>query len=205
MSNMLNAALEQAILLKKINYNPLVGVKLPKVVSNEMRVLTIDEQRKIMQATKISSDLNSFGIVFALYTGVRIGELVCLKWSDVDYETKSIKIRRTVSRIPKVSLDSENESKTEIVISSPKTTKSIRTIPISKNIWNMLMKYKEEQIDHFKYYCKKMNGEDFIFCGETCTVIEPATYASVFSRVLKIAEIDNANFHSLRHSFATRA
>lgn len=88
---------------------------------------------------------------------------------------KIIKVRRTVSRIPKIGNLSDDENKTEIIIGEPKTRQSIRDIPVSQNVWNMLMDYKNEQKKHFKEYEKKLSKEDFIFCGEGCNVVEPTT------------------------------
>lgn len=146
MYNMLHAAFDQAILSRKLNFNPIKAVKLGEYLPPEMRVLTVDEQMNLFKAAHESVELASFGIDFTLMTGVRIGELLALKWSDISLHDRSFKVKRTISRLPKTDYsDKSDDRSTEIVIDTPKTPNARRTIPIVPSLWNGLLSYKEKQ------------------------------------------------------------
>ena len=202
--NMLHAALDQAIINKKIKFNPIMGVKLPKIEDPEMRVFTRKEQGALTDAALNSPELQAFGIIFDLSTGVRVGELVGLKWGDLNLEKHTVMVRRTVERLMKINAE-ETEPSTEIVIGPPKTKKSIREIPLFSEIWNDLMKYKKRQDELKEQYPGVYDDQDYIFCFPDGRLIEPRTYADLFDRTIKKAKIKKANIHSMRHTFATRA
>lgn len=84
-------------------------------------------------------------IRFTLATGVRLGELLGLRWEDIDTKMCMVTIRRTINRLPKVDYNGIGNS-TEIVIQEPKTKNSIRTIPLMPVIINELMKWKNVQL-----------------------------------------------------------
>ena len=119
--------------------------------------------------------------------GLRIGELCGLKWEDVDFKHKTLYIRRTVQRIS----SADGIRKTKVVISAPKSATSFREIAIP----DMLMKYFEMFRD---------NANHFILSG-TNKPIEPRTMQYRYKKILRSAEVDNHNYHKLRHTFATNS
>lgn len=100
--NMLHSALDQAVADHKILRNPTLNVKLPKVKSKEMRVLTVEEQVVLQEAVSRFDELHAYGITFAVSTGVRLGELLALRWKDVNEKEHYIYVRRTLGRLQKV-------------------------------------------------------------------------------------------------------
>ena len=143
--NMLHSALDQAVADHKILRNPTLNVKLPKVKSKEMRVLTVEEQVVLQEAVSRFDELHAYGITFAVSTGVRLGELLALRWKDVNEKEHYIYVRRILGRLQKVDEKGHLVKKekgtpsTEIVVRSPKSELSMRKIPLFDELWNDLM------------------------------------------------------------------
>lgn len=180
--------------IKAANKLGLVGtvweeVLLPKATPPVFRVFSKTEQKMIEDAVKISDNPNSIGILICLYTGLRIGEVCALMWSDINFIGKTLTVQRTIQRI----CDKES-SGTKIVISAPKSKHSNREIPLPEFLLDKLEKYKNEYGTSNGYVLQK-NG----------LPIEPRTYQYQFERLLEKAKIKKAKFHTLRHTFSTRA
>jgi len=186
LKSVLNLALSKA---EEQNFvvNPCKYLKLPRCSADEMRVFTLPEQKELESVLDSRSDI---GVLICLYTGIRIGELCALRWNDINFNTGTLYIRKTMQRVKD---DSENNSKTKVIIDEPKSPASKRSIPIPSFLINTLK--------HYKSTC---NNSDFVISVYN-RFMEPRTYQYRFKTLLKNAGIDNANFHSLRHTFATRA
>ena len=165
---------------------PMPEIIYLSVEKREMRVLSQEEQKKLVAYLMQELDVCKLGILVALYTGLRVGELCALKWEDIGKE--SITVRRTMQR-----LKSENADGTELHVGSPKTKTSLRTIPIPS--------FLQKQIEPFR---SPELAESYFLATTAGEVIEPRTMQYRFHRCLKEAGIEKANFHALRHTFATR-
>lgn len=154
-------------------------------------VLSVSEQEKLEKHLLKQTDLPKLGVYLCLYTGLRIGELCALKWSDIDLENEILSVNKTMQRIQNT--DDNSNSKTKIIIEVPKSDTSIREIPLSKHIIKLLKKYKP------------MNRNSSYFLTGNIDYIEPRTLQNKFKKYLENAEIKDINFHALRHTFATRA
>lgn len=173
--------------IQPINYD----FSKPKSQIKELKVLTVTEQEKLVFYLKNNINFENSGILLALYTGIRLGELCALKWEDIDFNTSTIKIRKTIQRIQNTNKDSKH--KTIIIIDTPKSINSIREIPIPDFIFTML------------YELSKYNSsQNYILTGQK-QFIEPRTYQYRFKKILKEAGVSDIKFHALRHTFATRA
>ncbi len=209
--NMFHAAMEQAIACRRITRNPLIGVKLPRQETHEIRVLTPKEQEHLQFVCKIAEELSAFGIIFALNTGVRIGELVALKWEDVNFEAHAIRVRRTARRLHKIDSMGNllpNESgvnSTELVVRSPKSFAARRDIPLFPTLWKELMKYRDKQLEIKEAFGICYYDEGYIFSQLDGKIYDPRSYEDLFKRKVTLAGISNVHFHALRHTFATRA
>ena len=165
----------------------LKNVVLPKVERKQVEKISDAEQKKLVSYLKANMSLTAFGILLSLFMGLRIGELCGLKWDDVDFQHKVLRIRRTVQRIT----SANGNRKTKIVISAPKSATSFREIAIP----DMLMKYFEmfrDEADHFI-----LSGAD--------KPVEPRTMQYRYKKILQSAEVENHNYHKLRHTFATNS
>ena len=168
-------------------YNlPMPEFKYFQSFPKEMRVFSQEEQRVLVEYLKKDMDIYKFGVLIALYTGIRVGELCGLQWGDI--EENCIRIRRTVIRLKK-----ENSEGTEIVVSPPKTKKSVRTIPIISSLEELITKFG-----------KGHSTEEYIIASPMIPITEPRVMQYKFKSYLRELNIDGASFHSLRHSFATR-
>lgn len=155
----------------------------------EMRVLTTQEQKKLTLTILENMDLCKLGVLISLYTGIRIGELCALKWENLDLNDKTLKIRKTMQRIQ--NFDQLESAKTKIIITEPKSRCSIRDIPIHDFLLNMLYKFQGMP-------------NEFVLTGEKDRFIEPRTMQNCFKRYIKECGLNEANYHALRHTFATR-
>lgn len=165
----------------------LKNVVLPKAERKQVEKISDTEQKKLVSYLKANMSLTAFGILLSLFMGLRIGELCGLKWEDVDFRNKILHIRRTVQRIS----SANGNRKTKIVISAPKSASSFREIAIP----DALMKYFEmfrSEADHFI-----LSGAD--------KPVEPRTMQYRYKKILQSAEVENHNYHKLRHTFATNS
>ena len=149
-------------------------------------VLSIAHQRKLMKHLLDDVTPQNIGVLLALCTGMRIGEVCGLQWTDVDLAKRVITVNRTVGRI----YDCEKGATSKIQ-STPKTKTSSREIPISNHLLGALKTIKN--CDHNAYV---------VGCGTDSK--EPRSYRDYFSRMLKRLKIPAIVFHGLRHTFATR-
>lgn len=153
-----------------------------------MRILSVSEQSKLNQYLRNDLSLSNIGILICMFTGIRIGEVCALKWKNVLFNERCISIESTAQRLQKFDIEG---SRTEVVISEPKSPCSIRKVPIPDNLYYILRELKQ-------------GDEDFLLTGNNKDVLEPRTLQNRFKAVIKKCGIDDANFHSLRHTFATR-
>lgn len=204
MHNMLHQSLDQAKVNGLIMNNPTDSAVIPKQEKKEMRVLSIQEQMSLMSVLHMHR--LGFAIMLDLATGLRIGELCALKWSDVNFNKKTIKVSRTLQRI-KMSMAQQinSDSSTAIVEGNVKTNSGFREIPLPDKIFERLLAHQQTQISEMNYYGQLYQNCGYIFAMPLGTCVEPHTMRDAFEYLLKVAEIDHANFHSLRHTFATRA
>ena len=156
-------------------------LKRPKLQEKPVECFTIAEQKQIEQAVMNGKKDKLYGILLCLYSGLRIGELIALQWSDIDL-TKGI---LTVSK-------SCHDSKDGLVIEAPKTISSRRAIPLPKQLLPILKSIKKKSDAPFVVSAK----------GKPVSV---RSYQRSFELLLKRLNIPHKGFHSLRHTFATRA
>lgn len=164
------------------------GVAL-KRSTKEMRVLSKTEEQRLFSVINKDMDRFKLGVFICLCTGIRIGELCALKCKNISLTDKTLKIEETMQR-----LQSENENtetKTQIIISGPKSFSSLRTIPLPDFLIEKIIPFMSEP-------------NSYILSGKQNIVVEPRTMQNHFKAYLNEGNINDANFHSLRHTFATR-
>ncbi|MDY3847591.1 MAG: tyrosine-type recombinase/integrase [Prevotella sp.] len=155
----------------------------------ELEVLSVVNHKKILDYVQHNFTFMSLGIYISLSTGLRIGEICALKWSDINVADGTITVQRTIERIYVV----EGEKKhTQLVINTPKTVNSCREIPMSKELLAMVKPMK-----------KVVNGDFYVLTNEDKPT-EPRTYRNYYNRLMEKLEIPKLKYHGLRHSFATR-
>lgn len=159
--------------------------------SKELCVLSLSEQKSLYEYLIKNLNSKNFGVLICLLTGLRIGEICALRWEDISLKEKSVYVHSTLQRIQDFSDDSNKTSKTRISVSSPKSQCSIRTIPLTDDIISLIL-------DSFS------DKQGFVLTGDDKSFAEPRSMQNHFKRVCFAASIRTVNFHSLRHTFATR-
>lgn len=143
-----------------------------------------------------------FLILLALGTGLRQGELLGLKWVDIDIDNKQLKVERSIKQVSIISSDETRKYKT--IVQSPKTKNSIRTVPIPSNLIVALKEHKKFQKQE-KLKCGNFyNDTDYVFTTETGKTMNARNVTKSYERLLKKAKIPYKKFHSLRHTYATK-
>lgn len=197
-SHMINKSMKKALELELIEKNYAEFIELPRQEIPEMRVLTVYEQGLLMEELGRSKERLAFGVYLSLTLGIRLGEVLGLRWSDIDIKNGIIHIRRTVNRLPTI----DGSNKTELVVGTPKSKKSVRDIPINNELCGEIMLYYTKISRILR---KQLHNEDYVLQSAYGGPAEPKTLQETFKRITKAAGIEDANFHSLRHTFATRA
>ena len=149
--------------------------------------LSKDEEQELIQCIYLNLNRKTAGILIALMTGIRIGELCGLKMKDISLTDNIISINKTVQRIY-----DKRKGTTYIHIGQPKTISSIRIIPFPSLLGNILKKFYTDNPEHY-------------FLTGKSKPMEPRTYRQFFSRFLKKHDLKKVKFHEIRHTFAVRA
>ena len=177
----ISSALKLAIEQRLIARNPADSCALPKVERKEMQTLPIEQLASFLREAKESG-------VFALYyidltTGLRRGELLGLKWSDIDLEKGDLRVQRQIGRIGG-----------EVIEMPLKTKNAYRTLPLSADAIDVLKEQKQ-----------KIGSSPWVFPSPTGGPMSPDSVLHMLHRVLKRAGLPEVRFHDLRHTFATLA
>lgn len=154
----------------------------------EEKVLTGSDQYKLCRYLRLNISDRNIGVLICIYTGLRIGEVCGLKWEDISFSNRTITVRREVQRIQ---TKDDPDRKTKVVITTPKSASSARTIPIPEELVEILRSFRG-------------NRSGYILTGSQDKYEEPRTMERHLDKVLKEAGIEHAKFHALRHTFATR-
>lgn len=201
--NMLHIAFDQAVQDHLLVENPINRVRLPKAPKQEMRVLDRSEQNRLILAARQAPEPAAFGIIFDLFTGLRLGELCALRWENVNMEKHCIRVCGTRNRLP--NFDPNVPTATSVqTFDMPKTKNSRRIVYLPDGLYADFVHYLETQKSIAAQY-PGYNPEGYVFCQEDGQPFEPRTFQDLFKRCLRQAGVAPANFHSLRHTFATRS
>ena len=187
----LKVALNWAVKMQLIPKNPAANIRIStRSTGSEMKVWTDEEVNRFLQAAKGSKFYPTFYL--AITTGMRMGELLGLKWTDIDFDRGTISIRRTLQRT----------SAGLQLIEQTKTAKSRRLISISPSTVEVLKKHRVEQKKEMIQYNYR-DVYDLVFTSRTGKPVEPRNLREYFSLITKKAELPPIRFHDLRHTHAT--
>ena len=148
-----------------------------------IKALSRKEQKELIFVLYTEMDIYKLAVLTCLFTGLRLGELCALKWSDIDLDNQILTVKRTVQRL----YVEDSKTKTVLMEMTPKSEYSRREVPLTETIFDLLTKFQS-------------NGE-YIFGRDK--PLEPRTLQNHFKEMLKEAKLENNNFHILRHTFST--
>ncbi|WP_321386779.1 site-specific integrase [uncultured Enterococcus sp.] len=182
LSSSLNYAVENGYLAK----NPCKGLSLSsKGKLKDIRALSVEQQKKLEELA--FKDTSCSAVIIGLATGMRVGEISALRWSDIDFDYGIINVNRTLQRVP----DPTNHGQTKVIVGSPKTQSSLRKIPLAKNLREYLLEKK------------RFSRSEYVVCSKQ-QFAEPRVINYRLKKLIKGSGIEPFHFHTLRHTFATR-
>ena len=165
---------------------PAVEINYPKIGKKEMRVLSREEQARLVAYLHEDLDSCRFGILLALCTGIRIGELCALQWESVSTNDKAIRIAKTLQRLHDISVS--QGARTRIVIGPPKSDTSVRTIPMTEYATGLCRRMKPQ------------SSAAYVLTG-TEAFMEPRTLQYRLEKYTQACGLEGVHFHTLRHPY----
>ena len=156
-------------------------IKRPRAKEKQISCFSPSEQKMIEQAVIADKRSKMLGVLICLYTGLRVGELLALEWTDIDFAKNELSVNKTC----------HDEGKSRVT-TAPKTASSVRVIPIPKQLVPMLKQHKRQSASNYVISDK----------GKFVSI---RSYQRSFELLLKKLRIPHRGFHALRHTFATRA
>ena len=183
----INSSLTYAYNKDYCDYFNLKDIKL-KSPNKTIYVFTKEQQLLLEDELKKNMNIRKLCLLLCLYTGLRIGEICGLKWEDINFNKNYIEIKRTIERIKN---PNGNVPKTVLIESTPKSITSNRIIPIPTFIIEYLKRFK--------------NDDELFILSKSNKLYDPRCFEAFYERLIKKTSINYVNFHTLRHTFATRS
>ncbi|MDL2225820.1 site-specific integrase [Eubacteriales bacterium OttesenSCG-928-M02] len=199
----LRKALDEAMKSDLIAKNYAALANVPTMRSRRMHrekidVLSKHEQLKLELAC--TNDGYGMAIKLALYTGMRLGEILGLQWQDIDFVDKTIAINKQLNRLP--NFNPSIEAKTTLGLEyDTKTLHSNRKIPMAEKVVELLQNYKAWQEEEKAKWGEGYRDKDMVFARENGEYIDPATFRSRYIETEKRAGLEHIKFHALRHPY----
>ena len=163
-----------------------LNAELPAYRKRQVEIFTEPEIVQLAHHIMDEPDLTGLGVLLTLNSGLRLGELCALRWSDIDLHAGFLRVEREVQRI-------YEKGHTRLVVQPPKSESSCRRIPLPADMLSLLAAYKP-----------KRAGDTCLLLTGTAAPIEPRTMQNRYRSLLKRAGVPYRNFHALRHTYATR-
>lgn len=184
--SVMKAILLYATTKKYMNILPVLHYEY-RAVPKKLVVLSGRNQKILSTYLCLNLTYRNLGLLICMYTGIRLGEACALSWEDISLTEGYIYIHKTMQRIQK----EHNGKKTMLIITEPKTQSSIRTIPLPRQLIQLIKS-------------SKLPMQGYLLTGSYEKYIEPRNYQYHFKKILQQCKIPQTNFHTLRHTFATR-
>ena len=165
--------------------NVLDGISMPKCEKTEVEMLNTEQKEQLWKHVENHSNRTSLAIVISMKMGLRIGEVCALKWSNIDLTKRTLTVTQTVQRVQ----CKNGSSKTKLIITAPKSSKSLREIPIPEVLMPIFRSFKGE-------------SDTYVMTGKN-KPLEPRALQYRFAKILKNEGLPSVHFHSLRHLFST--
>lgn len=156
-------------------------IPCPKVDATKIRILNSKEIKKIESQIQENDSLKNIGVLLSLFSGMRLGEICALRWEDIDLIDHKLEVTKTMQRI-------YVGNKTKVIITTPKTNTSNREIPISDLLYDILLKIPDKK--------------GYVLTSKE-KYMEPRGLQRYFKKMMLSIDVDDVNFHALRHTFAT--
>lgn len=197
----INEALEMAYRQRLILENPNRFTTIPKKVRYEAAVLSEEEVKRIIAETREESLYPI--VVTTLGTGMRKGEVMALRWQDIDFEEKKIYVRHNLCRVEEPEPDVKGHRRVTYKLLEPKNKKSMRVIPMLDEVYFALMEQKRRQDIEKEQYIEIYEDRGFVFANPTGNYLPQRGFMDDYYAFLRKYGIKKVRFHDLRHTFAS--
>src|SRR5579859_872737 len=187
----LHKALDNAVRWNLVARNVCEVVSPPRLVKPEIQSLTMEQAHKLLKSLR--GNRLEMLLTLALTTGLRRGEILALRWADVDLEKQTVRVHRTVDYIGKFGY----------VETEPKTAAGSRTVVLASFVIDKLRQHRKEQLEARLKAGGKWEDRDLVFTDLSGGYFNPRYLDLLFHKVLAEAGLPSMRFHDLRHSAAT--
>ncbi|MFL5629584.1 MAG: tyrosine recombinase XerC [Ktedonobacteraceae bacterium] len=195
--SVLHLALDMAVKWGIIPRNVCDLVSPPRRERFEIQPLTTEQAEKLIYTVRGHKWEALF--ILALVTGLRRGEILGLKWQDIDFATGTLQVRRILSRVP-----TKMPGRTHVYVEAePKTKQSRRSVTIAPFALAVLKNHQARQLEAKQKADKAWQEHDYVFCTSIGTHLNPNEVVDELKKLLRQAELPNIRFHDLRHSAAS--
>ncbi len=191
----LRAILRWAVTTRQLAYDPSLGVPPPRVEHREMASVSMGTVAALLRAAE-GTELQA-PVAAAVGTGLRRGELLGLRWTDIDFESGRLTVRRSIEVVKSALGHYERREK------PPKTARSARTIALAPSVIGILRRQRADQLQRRLLLQLPRDDGAYVFDRADGTPWGPGAFSLAFARLVKRAELPHFRFHDLRHTFAT--
>lgn len=198
---LIHGALEQAIRNELLEKNVNQYVTIPGKEHKEIVPMSIQEVEQFLEQCKTERLYALY--VLALNTGMRKGELLGLQWQDIDFEKRQLTVVHNLALVAHNDVDTDEPRKSELILTTPKSIKSKRLIPLNDYVINQLLSHQERQRMEKKQYQSIYVDHSMVFCREDGTYIHPRYVLQNFQDILRKAGMQKYRFHDIRHTVAS--
>ncbi len=189
----IHAALNTALKLGLIGRNPDDATQPPKPPRKEMKFLNADQVKKLLETARNTQDRNFTICYLAVSTGMREGELLALKWEDVNLHQGILNVKFSLKRMPGGGLK----------LLQPKTRSSVRSIKLGKEAVQVLLSQQTLSKEEKNKAGRLWQDLGFVFPSTVGTPMDPTNLLKSFRKLLRKADLPAIRFHDLRHTAAS--
>lgn len=185
-------SIKKAHTLKLIKENPTLGITLPKIRKTEMNIWTLDQVNYFITQSKKVERLTRFHIVYviALLTGMRQGEILALRWKDIDFEDQVIYIQQTITQNAQIKTGAKNKA-------------SIRSVHIPMLLIKELKRHRNKIREEKMFFKQEYKDLDLVNCTRKGKPVIARNCRREFYNLIEKLGLPKIRFHDLRHTHAT--
>ncbi|OCZ54341.1 tyrosine-type recombinase/integrase [Dehalobacter sp. TeCB1] len=195
----LHSILAKAVKFKKIASNPATGIDVPPPDAEETQTLSDEEMDKFL--TEILNYRYFAGFILLIGSGMRPGEMIALKWSQVDLKNRTANVEETRERV--LNEDPDAETKTKVINQETKTKKSKRMLVLAHRVAAALRLHRINQIKEKLLTGEEYNDQGYVFATPTGEAVDYRNFYRSFQACLRRREIPPVKLYALRHTYAT--
>lgn len=202
---LLDVAFRVAVEKNGMGANPVRDTVIPAVHRHAVVPLTEEMQKELERFLFADDNLQNMGILLALYTGCRLGEICALRWVDIDTDKNELHLRQTVKRLPREV--SDGGPATALTFSGIKGSQPMRIVPIPPVVERLLAFQRARAEEKFRGKAVGVAGypTEYVVYNRNGQLTDPDNLSHYFGEVLTKIGLPHARYHDLRHTFSCRA